>query len=96
MRRSFFSHSFYFSFLGTLVATVRATDKDDPKEPYGEIEYSLVNTDTASAPMFRINKMTGKIYTVAHGLDRETKDTYNLMVEVSFHKFCRILTHFVT
>ncbi len=62
---------------------MRATDADDPKEPYGEREYSLVTTDNNVPTMFRIDRVSGKVYTVAYGLDREVKQVYHLLVKVS-------------
>ncbi len=62
---------------------VVATDRDDSEEPYGEIEYSLVDTNlNGAAPRFRIDPTTGEVYTLTQNLDREVQDTYHLVVKV--------------
>ena len=65
------------------MATVVATDRDDPEEAYGEIEYSLLNSDENGAPMFEIDGKTGEVYTLTSNLDREVLETYKLVVKVS-------------
>ncbi|MCJ8747185.1 hypothetical protein PDJAM_G00150470 [Pangasius djambal] len=64
---------------GTVVMTVRATDKDDPSTPNGIVTYKLLN----GTNFFRISDKTGEISTTLDTLDRETQSEYTLMVQAS-------------
>ena len=70
-------------FPGTYVTKIIATDKDDSEEDYGKVEYSLVSSNGNGAPKFRIDAVTGEVYTLTQNLDREAQDTYYLKVMVS-------------
>ncbi|KAL0164262.1 hypothetical protein M9458_040015, partial [Cirrhinus mrigala] len=58
---------------GTFVMTVTSQDKDDPNTANGMLRYKILSQtpESPSSNMFTINNKTGKIITVAAGLDRE-------------------------
>ncbi len=62
-----------YSSSGQLAVTVSAEDSD--LGPNAEVLYSLSDSQS-----FTINTLTGGIFTMASGYDRETRDTYNLTV----------------
>ncbi|KAK3528250.1 hypothetical protein QTP86_028484 [Hemibagrus guttatus] len=64
---------------GTVVMTVRATDKDDPSSPNGMVTYTLLNATN----IFNINRRTGEITTKNNNLDRESQSEYKVLVQVS-------------
>uniref|UniRef100_A0A672FJY4 Cadherin 2, type 1, N-cadherin (neuronal) n=1 Tax=Salarias fasciatus TaxID=181472 RepID=A0A672FJY4_SALFA len=70
---------------GTLVMTVTAADRDDPKTANGMLRYRIItqNPQSPSAAMFTINNRTGDIITVAAGLDRESVAQYTLVVQAT-------------
>lgn len=63
---------------GTFVMTVTSVDKDDPNTANGMLRYKILSQtpETPSPNMFTINNKTGKIITVAAGLDREVGHFY--------------------
>ncbi len=63
------------SALGTFVMTVTSQDKDDPNTANGMLRYKILSQtpESPSSNMFTINNKTGKIITVAAGLDREVR-----------------------
>lgn len=73
--------SFQNSPIGSPVFQVKANDPDDPKTPSGTLIYRILD-DTADAEAFEIDENTGLI-TTAQVLDREAKDMYNIILEVS-------------
>ncbi|XP_055843271.1 cadherin-23 [Episyrphus balteatus] len=66
--------------INSRVFKVRASDPDSPNTPSGTLFYRIQN-DTADAGAFEIDENTGWI-TTAIPLDRETKDIYNVILEV--------------
>ncbi|XP_058238152.1 cadherin-5 [Hemibagrus wyckioides] len=64
---------------GTVVMTVRATDKDDPSSPNGMVTYTLLNATN----VFNINRRTGEITAKNNNLDRESQSEYKVLVQVS-------------
>lgn len=69
--------------LGSPVFQVIASDPDNPTIPSGQLKYKIQD-DIEDAQTFRIDKMSGLITTVK-SLDRETKSSYNIILEVSDH-----------
>lgn len=67
--------------MGTPVFQVKANDPDNPKTPAGTLNFKILD-DTKDADAFKIDEMTGLV-TTAQILDRETKDMYNIILEVS-------------
>ncbi|XP_005184886.2 cadherin-23 [Musca domestica] len=65
---------------GTVVFQVRATDPDDPNTPSGTLFYRILD-DTSDAESFNIDETSGLI-TTTEVLDRESKDMYNIILEV--------------
>lgn len=55
--------------------TVTSQDKDDPNTANGMLRYKILSQtpESPSSNMFTINNKTGKIITVAAGLDREVR-----------------------
>ncbi|XP_053470761.1 cadherin-2 [Ictalurus furcatus] len=70
---------------GTFVMTVTAQDKDDPNTANGMLRYKILSQspETPSTNMFTINNKTGKIITVAAGLDREKVSQYTLIIQAT-------------
>ncbi|XP_037949446.1 cadherin-23 [Teleopsis dalmanni] len=66
---------------GSPVFQVKASDPDNSNTPSGILSYKILN-DTPDASAFDIDETTGLITTLMP-LDRETKDTYNIILEVS-------------
>lgn len=60
--------------------TVTAQDKDDPVTANGMLRYKILSQtpESPSSSMFTINNKTGKIITVAAGLDREVRKCANV------------------
>uniref|UniRef100_A0A3B1K9Y3 Si:ch73-74h11.1 n=1 Tax=Astyanax mexicanus TaxID=7994 RepID=A0A3B1K9Y3_ASTMX len=57
-------------------------DADEPGTSHTKIAYSIVKQiPEESGPMFSINRDTGKLYVKQHTLDRETLDSYTLIVQ---------------
>lgn len=69
------------SSIGTKVTQMEAKDPDDPTTPSGTMRYRIQN-DIEDAKFFKIEALSG-IITTAKLLDRETKDKFNIIVEVS-------------
>ncbi|XP_034039169.1 desmoglein-2-like [Thalassophryne amazonica] len=67
---------------GTAIMRVRATDADQPNHPNSQIRYSIVEQGS-SAGMFFIDPDTGDIMVQRNTLDRETQDTYKVMIKAS-------------
>ncbi|XP_072529913.1 uncharacterized protein [Salminus brasiliensis] len=68
--------------IGTPVMQIRAEDADEPGTIHTKIAYSIVKQIPEGAgPMFSINRETGEIYVKQHTLDRETLDSYTLVVQ---------------
>lgn len=70
---------------GSVVMTVTAVDKDDPKTANGMLRYRILsqNPESPSSNMFTINNKTGNIITVAAGLDREKVPQYTLIIQAT-------------
>ncbi|KAF7690210.1 hypothetical protein HF521_012014 [Silurus meridionalis] len=70
---------------GTFVMTVTSQDKDDPNTANGMLRYKILSQspETPSTNMFTINNKTGKIITVAAGLDREKVSQYTLIIQAT-------------
>uniref|UniRef100_A0A1B0FB48 Cadherin domain-containing protein n=1 Tax=Glossina morsitans morsitans TaxID=37546 RepID=A0A1B0FB48_GLOMM len=66
--------------VGTAVFQVQASDPDNPNTPSGTLHYKILD-DTFDAAAFKIDENTGLIST-SQVLDRETKDLYNIILEV--------------
>ena len=66
---------------GTVITTVTAVDKDDPKTVNAQLMYYVISSTHGSAKYFHVNDKTG-VVTVAHGLDYERSSTYKLVVGV--------------
>ncbi|KAL1401200.1 hypothetical protein pipiens_006803 [Culex pipiens pipiens] len=64
--------------VGQLVAQITATDPDT----LGTLEYSLVKGTTGNTGKFQLEKDTGRLR-LRDTLDRETEDTYRLVVSVT-------------
>ncbi|CAK8682675.1 unnamed protein product [Clavelina lepadiformis] len=64
---------------GQLVTTITATDADDPAGPFGQLVYRLLPSDGSTK--FMIIPDTGEIKITTSNLDRETADTYELVIE---------------
>lgn len=60
---------------------MKANDPDNPKTPSGTLFYKILD-DTTDAEAFEIDEATGIILTSVV-LDRESKDMYNIILEVS-------------
>lgn len=69
------------SAVGTKVYQMVAKDPDDPTTPSGMLRYRIQN-DIQDAKYFKIETLSGVI-TTTQVLDREVKDKYNIIVEVS-------------
>ncbi|XP_050337354.1 cadherin-23 [Bactrocera neohumeralis] len=69
------------SAIGSPVFQVIASDPDNPNTPSGMLSYKILE-DTADAESFAIDEKTGLITTL-QSLDREEKDLYNIILEVS-------------
>ncbi|XP_012730885.3 desmoglein-2 [Fundulus heteroclitus] len=67
---------------GTVVMKVIATDDDDNTTANAQISYRI-DERSNSGGMFSINSQTGEVMVVKTTLDRETKDTYKLIVLAS-------------
>lgn len=67
--------------IGSKVYQIRAKDPDDPTTPSGSMRYRIQN-DIEDAKYFKIEALSG-IITTTKVLDRETKDMFNIIVEVS-------------
>ncbi|XP_053673187.1 protocadherin-16 [Anopheles nili] len=67
--------------VGAPVFQVIASDPDSPATPSGTLRYRI-QSDIEDAKSFNINSKTGLI-TTTRSLDRETKSTYNVIIEVS-------------
>lgn len=66
----------------TVVMKVIATDDDDENTLNSKIFYSIDGRSN-SAGMFSINPLTGEVFLQRNTLDRETKDTYKLIIKAS-------------
>uniref|UniRef100_A0A8C5GHB2 Desmoglein-2-like n=1 Tax=Gouania willdenowi TaxID=441366 RepID=A0A8C5GHB2_GOUWI len=67
---------------GTVVMRVIATDADEEGSINSQIHYSIVQ-ESNEGNMFFINSRTGDVIVQRNTLDRETKDTYKLMIKAS-------------
>lgn len=68
--------------IGTPVMQIKADDADEPGTVHTKIAYSIVQQiPEGSGGMFSINRDTGEIYVKQHTLDRETLDSYTLIVQ---------------
>ena len=67
--------------IGTKVYQIKAKDPDDPTTPSGILRYRIQN-DIQDAKYFKIETLSG-IITTTKVLDREEKDMYNIIIEVS-------------
>ncbi|XP_004530778.1 cadherin-23 [Ceratitis capitata] len=67
--------------IGTPVFQVVASDPDNPKSPSGMLSYKILE-DTIDSETFAIDDKSGLITTLQM-LDREEKDMYNIILEVS-------------
>ncbi|XP_017481610.1 PREDICTED: cadherin-23, partial [Rhagoletis zephyria] len=67
--------------ISTPVFQVVASDPDNPNTPSGMLSYKILQ-DTADAELFTIDEKTGLITTL-QSLDREVKDMYTIILEVS-------------
>ncbi|XP_018613344.1 cadherin-2-like [Scleropages formosus] len=70
---------------GTLVMTVTAIDRDDPRTANGMLRYKILaqTPESPTSNMFTINNQTGGIITVAAGLDREKVPQYTLIIQAT-------------
>lgn len=69
--------------IGSKVCQIKAKDPDDPTTPSGLLRYRIQN-DIEDAKYFKIETLSG-IITTTKVLDREAKDKFNIIVEVSDH-----------
>ena len=69
------------SSIGTKVYQILAKDPDDPSTQSGMLRYRIQN-DIEDAKYFKIETLSG-IITTTQVLDREVKDKYNIIIEVS-------------
>ncbi|XP_077580449.1 desmoglein-2-like protein [Stigmatopora nigra] len=67
---------------GTVVMKVIATDADQENTMASQLYYTIVET-SSSAGMFFIHSQTGEVTVLRNTLDRETKDTYKVVVKAS-------------
>ncbi|KAM4727519.1 desmoglein-2-like protein [Anableps anableps] len=67
---------------GTVVMKVTATDDDDSSTNHAKIFYRI-DERSNSGGMFSINSQTGEVMVQQTTLDRETKDTYKLIIIAS-------------
>ncbi|XP_034469314.1 desmoglein-2-like isoform X2 [Hippoglossus hippoglossus] len=67
---------------GTVVMRVNATDCDEPNTAHTKLFYSI-DEESNRDGMFYINSETGDVMVKQTNLDREIKDTYNLVVTAS-------------
>ncbi|XP_067646126.1 cadherin-87A [Eurosta solidaginis] len=67
--------------IGSPVFQVIASDPDNPDTPSGMLYYAILQ-DTPDAEFFAIDERSGLITTL-QPLDRESKDLYNIILEVS-------------
>lgn len=65
---------------GTLVIVITAIDADEPDTVNSQIAYSIIRQETAGAMMFRMEKSSGEIRVRMNTLDRETQETYKLII----------------
>ncbi|XP_061694431.1 desmoglein-2-like protein [Syngnathoides biaculeatus] len=70
---------------GTAVMRVIATDADQEGTLHSHIYYTIVESSSSSstAGMFFIHSQTGEVSVLKNTLDRETKDTYKVVVRAS-------------
>nr|XP_020451505.1 desmoglein-2-like isoform X2 [Monopterus albus]XP_020451506.1 desmoglein-2-like isoform X3 [Monopterus albus] len=64
---------------GTVVMKVIATDADQEDTDHSKIFYSIA--EQSMDKMFSINAQTGEVFVRQNTLDRETKDTYKLIIK---------------
>ncbi|KAF0046915.1 hypothetical protein F2P81_000548 [Scophthalmus maximus] len=67
---------------GTVVMRVIATDADQNGTAHTQLYYSIAEESNRDG-MFYINTQTGEIFVKQSTLDRETKDTYKLIITAS-------------
>ncbi|XP_019734725.1 desmoglein-2-like isoform X5 [Hippocampus comes] len=67
---------------GTLAMSVVVTDADQEDTINSQIFYSIVET-SSTAGMFAIHSQTGDVSVLRNTLDRETKDTYKVVIRAS-------------
>ncbi|KAL5291988.1 hypothetical protein ACFFRR_011017 [Megaselia abdita] len=67
--------------LGTPVFQVLASDPDSPDTASGQLFYKIID-DIMDSEAFKIDTITGLITTMVQ-IDREIKDMYNIIIEVS-------------
>ncbi|XP_028986859.1 cadherin-2 [Betta splendens] len=68
---------------GTVVMTVTAVDRDDPKTDNGMVGYKILSQipESPTANVFTINETTGEIMLEAEGLDKEKVPQYTLIIQ---------------
>lgn len=81
MKKDYLNCLFQNSPIGTPVFQVVASDPDNPKSPSGMLSYKILE-DTIDSETFAIDDKSGLITTLQM-LDREEKDMYNIILEVS-------------
>uniref|UniRef100_A0A673CQ58 Desmoglein-2-like n=1 Tax=Sphaeramia orbicularis TaxID=375764 RepID=A0A673CQ58_9TELE len=67
---------------GTVVMKVNATDDDEAGSVNSQIHYSIVE-ESNHGGLFFINSQTGEVMVQRSRLDRETQDTYRLIIKAS-------------
>ncbi|XP_023671496.2 desmoglein-2-like protein isoform X1 [Paramormyrops kingsleyae] len=67
----------------TYILNVTATDDDDPDTLNSKISYSIIQQNPGGNSMFYIKGASGQIYVRLPTLDRETTDSYRLVIKAT-------------
>ncbi|KAF5892315.1 desmoglein-2-like, partial [Clarias magur] len=65
---------------GTLVMIITATDADEENSPHSQIAYNVGYQEPDGMRMFKIERSSGEVRVRVNTLDRETQDTYKLII----------------
>ncbi|KAK2860149.1 hypothetical protein Q7C36_004315 [Tachysurus vachellii] len=66
--------------VGTYVISITATDIDEKDTLHTQIAYNVIQQEPAGEKMFTIDRTTGEIKVRINTLDRETHETYRLII----------------
>ncbi|NP_001089205.1 desmocollin 3 S homeolog precursor [Xenopus laevis] len=67
---------------GVIIGRVKALDKDEPNTLHTTLRYSIISQTPPSPVMFALHPETGIITTTSNRLDRETIESYVLIIGV--------------
>ncbi|MCJ8731257.1 hypothetical protein PDJAM_G00197420 [Pangasius djambal] len=65
---------------GTHVIVITAIDADEQGTPHSQIAYKIIQQEPAGQAMFKIEQSSGEIKVRMNTLDRETQETYRLII----------------